>query len=49
MKTVFLSTWLLCLSLVSTTSFAANDYTPTQENKAARKEFQDNKFGAFIH
>ena len=49
MKTVFLSTWLLCLSLVSTTSFAANDYTPTQENKAARKEFQDNKFGVFIH
>src|SRR5436190_5495571 len=28
---------------------SAQSYTPTPENIAARKEFQDNKFGMFIH
>src|SRR5215204_4191446 len=28
---------------------AQSEYTPTPENLAARKEFQDNKFGMFIH
>ena len=28
---------------------AQNTYTPTPENLDARKEFQDNKFGMFIH
>src|SRR5215212_2984605 len=37
---------LLILSVFFTT---AQSYTPTPENIAARKEFQDNKFGMFIH
>ncbi len=28
---------------------AAKEYVPTEENLEARKEFQDNKFGVFIH
>ena len=28
---------------------AQSEYTPTSENLAARKQFQDNKFGMFIH
>ena len=27
----------------------AQSYTPTPENLQARKEFQDNKFGIFLH
>ena len=34
----------LCMLVVH-----AQDYTPTAENLASRKEFQDNKFGMFIH
>ena len=34
---------LLCLYV------NAQSYTPTPENLAARKEFQDSKFGMFIH
>ena len=37
----------LCLS-VGTFAWAQS-YTPTLENLQARKEFQDNKFGIFLH
>ena len=35
-----------CLGIIS---LQAQTYTPTAENLAARKEFQDMKFGMFIH
>ena len=38
---------MLCLSVG--TSALAQSYTPTPENLQARKEFQDNKFGIFLH
>ena len=38
-------TFSLC---VGTTTWAQS-YTPTPENLQARKEFQDNKFGIFLH
>lgn len=41
-------TTLLYLLLV-TVNLKAQTYSPTTENLAARKEFQDNKFGMFIH
>ena len=28
---------------------AQSGYTPTEENLKARREFQDNKFGIFLH
>ena len=37
----------LCLCIGSTAW--AQSYTPTPENLQARKEFQDNKFGIFLH
>ena len=37
----------LCLCAGSTVW--AQSYTPTPENLQARKEFQDNKFGIFLH
>ena len=29
--------------------FAQSSYQPTEENLKARQEFQDNKFGIFLH
>jgi len=42
---------LLCLSLLLTFSIAlrAQEYTPTSENLAARVQYQDDKYGMFIH
>ncbi len=45
MKILFYS--LFCLSIYS--NCIAQAYTPTKENLAARTNFQDNKFGMFIH
>ena len=39
---------IFCLSLLALAS-SAQTYTPTPENLAARKNFQDMKFGMFIH
>jgi alpha-L-fucosidase len=44
MKNYFLS--ILCLFVLST---QAQTYTPSKENIKARANFQDNKFGMFIH
>jgi hypothetical protein len=41
-------TAILCFVL-ATGSVSAQTYTPTPENLAARQEFQDAKFGMFIH
>ena len=37
----------LCLSVGA--SVQAQSYIPAPENLQARKEFQDNKFGVFLH
>ncbi|MDL2296895.1 alpha-L-fucosidase [Bacteroidales bacterium OttesenSCG-928-B11] len=40
----------LCLIFsLLTTIYAQNNYVPAPENMKAREEFQDNKFGIFIH
>ncbi len=40
----------LLISFVATTgAFAQTDYQPSPENLQARREFQDMKFGMFIH
>lgn len=39
----------LLLSCVATMALQAQTYTPSAENMAARKEFQDMKLGMFIH
>ena len=46
-KTVFLG-GLLGISSLSAQA-EGTDYTPTPENLQARKEFQDGKFGIFLH
>ena len=40
---------LLTASLLFTSVIAQQAYEPTQENLKTRKEFQDDKFGIFIH
>lgn len=40
---------IFALLLVSTMSVSAGQYQPTKENLAARENFQDNKFGIFLH
>ncbi len=40
---------LLTASLLFTSTVAQQAYEPTQENLKTRKEFQDDKFGIFIH
>ena len=35
--------------LIAGVSVLAQSYTPAPENLQARKEFQDNKFGIFLH
>lgn len=42
---LFITLLLLCISL----HVFSQNYQPTPENLMARKEFQDNKFGLFIH
>ena len=40
---------IFCLCLLSLTGWTQKDYVPAPENLKARKEFQDNKFGVFLH
>lgn len=40
---------IFCLCLLSLTGWTQKDYVPAPENLEARKEFQDNKFGVFLH
>ena len=40
---------LLTASLLFTSTVAQQAYEPTQDNLKTRKEFQDDKFGIFIH
>ena len=40
---------LILLSLLALTAVRAQDYVPAPENLKAREEFQDNKFGIFLH
>ena len=47
MKTRFIS--FLLLLAMSCGAFAQSSYQPTEENLKAREEFQDNKFGIFLH
>ena len=51
MKKSFLFSLLLLLAIQSSNSlFAQNEtYTPSAENLKARAEFQDAKFGIFLH
>ena len=51
MKTHFISFLLLIgMSLgVSSQLYAQPSYQPSEENLKAREEFQDNKFGIFLH
>lgn len=39
----------LCLCLATTATAQNASYTPASENLEARREFQDNKFGIFLH
>lgn len=45
MKNLF----ICLLTVMAITNTNAQTYTPTQENIAARSQFQDDKFGLFIH
>ena len=40
---------IVCGALLSTRVAAQSEYQPSAENIAARREFQDMKFGMFIH
>ncbi|MDO4190581.1 MAG: alpha-L-fucosidase [Bacteroidales bacterium] len=40
---------LFVLQSITLTLIAQENYTPSKENLAAREQFQDNKFGIFIH
>ena len=52
MKKLF-TTVMLTLALTSTmaqqTVQQSADYVPTKENREARKHFEDEKFGIFLH
>lgn len=39
----------LCIALCSNAAMAQNTYQPTPENLEARAQFQDEKFGIFLH
>ncbi|MCO6498267.1 MAG: alpha-L-fucosidase [Chitinophagaceae bacterium] len=41
--------WLTALAVMILTTGFAQEYTPAPENLEARQQFQDNKFGMFIH
>lgn len=47
MKTRFIT--FLLLFVMNLGVFAQSSYQPTEENLKARQEFQDNKFGIFLH
>ena len=47
MKTRFIA--FLLLFVMNLGVFAQSSYQPTEENLKARQEFQDNKFGIFLH
>lgn len=47
MKKIFFLLFMLSTSFSSL--MAQNDYVPTPENQQARTEFQDEKFGIFLH
>ena len=50
MKNIFKRmVWGTALCFCTATASLAQTYTPTPENLQARKEFQDNKFGIFLH
>lgn len=40
---------IILLSLLGVTAVRAQEYVPAPENLKAREEFQDNKFGIFLH
>ncbi len=40
---------IFCLCLLSLGGWAQKEYVPAPENLKARKEFQDDKFGIFLH
>lgn len=48
MKTRFIS-FLLLLAMGVSAFAQSSSYQPTEENLKARQEFQDNKFGIFLH
>ena len=47
MKTPFIT--FLLLFVMNLCAFAQSPYQPAEENLKARQEFQDNKFGIFLH
>ena len=47
MKTRFIT--FLLLFVMNLGAFAQSPYQPAEENLKARQEFQDNKFGIFLH
>ena len=47
MKTRFIT--FLLLFVMNLGVFAQSSYQPAEENLKARREFQDNKFGIFLH
>ena len=52
MKKMLLSILIICLILCSQSITSAREisgYVPSDENLEARKEFQDMRFGIFIH
>ena len=50
MKRTMKNMWLgACMWLLAGTAAYSQTYTPTPENLKAREEFQDNKFGIFLH
>jgi alpha-L-fucosidase len=50
-RTIAMYKFLFVVLFTTNVSFAEaqSEYTPTPENLTARKQFQDNKFGMFIH
>ncbi|HEX5668586.1 MAG TPA: alpha-L-fucosidase, partial [Chitinophagaceae bacterium] len=49
MRSMMLRIFCLPLLLISLATAAQNEYTPTAANLAARENFQNDKFGMFIH
>ena len=42
-------TLITCMAVLMMAGATAQDYTPTAENLAARKEFSEDRFGIFLH
>jgi alpha-L-fucosidase len=49
MRSMMLRMYFLPLLLISLATAAQNEYTPTAANMTARENFQNDKFGMFIH